>query len=125
MGEDGQTLIVDLSGDQKSVLGFATWKQVSISAVGLIFGALAFSLVRWLFSLMGAGLGTSVIFAGTVFAIILLPFVYVAFKPIKDAQNNILYYEYKQLIIDRNFKEKEIGTYINIQPNTHVVNKRE
>ena len=63
MGEDRQQLIVNLSGDQKKALGFASWTQISISAVGLILGVLGFSVIRWLLKMIGAGLGTSVIIA--------------------------------------------------------------
>lgn len=57
MGQDRQELIVNLSGDQKKVLGFASWTQVSISAAGLILGVLIFNITSWLLKLMGAGLG--------------------------------------------------------------------
>lgn len=124
MGEDRQQLIVNLSGDQKKALGFASWTQISISAVGLILGILAFSFIRWLLKLIGAGLGVSVIIAGIFFIAIFLPFIYLAFKQVVDEQNNLLYYQYKQVLINRNFKTKEVGTYLNLQPNQHPVNNK-
>ncbi|MCR1903903.1 hypothetical protein [Lactobacillus taiwanensis] len=122
MGEERQELIVNLSGDQKKVLGFASWTQVSISAVGIILGVIGFSVIQWLMKLGGAGLGSIVIFGGLVGIVIAAPFLYVAFKPIVDEQNNLLYYEYKQIMINRNFTTKEIGTYLNLQPPRHHVN---
>lgn len=122
MGEDREELIVNISGDQKKVLGFASWTQVSISAVGLILGVIAFSLIHWIMKMGGAGIGSIVIFGGLIFVIIFAPFVYVAFKPITDDQGNLLYYQYKQIMIDRNFETKEVGTYLNLQPPRHRVN---
>lgn len=124
MGEDRQQLIVNLSGDQKKALGFASWTQISISAVGLILGVLGFSVIRWLLKMIGAGLGTSVIIAGLIFIAIFAPFAYLAFKPVVDDQNNLLYYQYKQVLINRNFLTKEIGTYLNLQPNQHNINNK-
>lgn len=46
MGGNKQELIVNLSGAQKKVLGFATWLQVSISAVGIILGCIVFAILN-------------------------------------------------------------------------------
>ncbi|MDE7056136.1 hypothetical protein [uncultured Lactobacillus sp.] len=122
MGEERQELIVNISGDQKRVLGYASWTQVGISAVGIILGILGFSIIHWIMKLGGAGIGSIAIFGGLLFAVIASPFFYIAFKPITDSQHNLLYYEYKQILIDRNYLTKEVGTYLNLQPRRHKVN---
>lgn len=119
-----QPLIVNLSGEQKRVLGFASWGQVSISAAGIILGVVLFSIFKALFSFAGAGMGTSTIIGGIAFLAAVLPFVYVAFKPIRDNQGNLLYYESKQLMINYRFRRYEIGTYLNVKTNAHAVNSR-
>ena len=40
-----RVLIVNLSGDQKKVLGFASWMQVSITAGGIFVGVILYTLV--------------------------------------------------------------------------------
>lgn len=121
---DRQPLIVNLSGEQKRVLGFASWGQVSISAAGVILGVILFSIFKALFSFMGAGMGVSVIIGGIAFLVAFVPFAYIAFKPIRDNQGNLLYYESKQLMINRRFEKYEIGTYLNIKTNAHAVNSK-
>ena len=103
-----QPLIVNLSGEQKRVLGFASWGQVSISAAGIILGVVLFSIFKALFSFAGAGMGTSTIIGGIAFLAAVLPFVYVAFKPIRDNQGNLLYYESKQLMFNYRFIRYDI-----------------
>lgn len=67
MGEGRQVLIVNLSGDQKKVLGYASWTQISITGAGIILGALVFKLIQWICKLSGAGLGSSTTIAGLFF----------------------------------------------------------
>lgn len=122
MGSGRQVLIVNLSGDQKKVLGFASWTQVSITGAGIIVGALVFKLIQWICKLSGAGLGSSVTMASLFFLAAFTPFIYVAFKPIRDKQGDLLYYENKQILINRRFLSREIGTYLNLQPPHHPVN---
>ena len=122
MGNRRQVLTVDLSGEQKNVLGFASWTQVSISAIGIILGVLIFVLAKSMFSL--AGTAVSIGIAAVLFGIVLAPFIYIAFVPIRDKQGNLLYYKYKQLLIDYQYKRTELGTYVNIQSNHYPVNRR-
>ncbi len=119
-----QVLIVNLSGDQKKVLGFASWTQVSITAAGIILGSIFFTLVKAILTSMNTGAGAAVMAAGIVFVVIAGPFAYVAFRPIRDKQGNLLYYMNKQLEIDYQFERKEIGTYVNIQRPRRAVNRR-
>lgn len=122
MGESRQILIVDLSGDQKSFLGYASWKQVGITGAGIFLGCIIFSFIKWLCKLSGAGLGTQVATASFFFILIVAPFAYLAFVPVRDNYGDILYYKWKQVMIDRNFLKKEVGTYINLQHPIHPVN---
>lgn len=124
MGGSRQVLVVNLSGDQKKVLGLASWTQVSITAAGIILGSILFSILNSIMSALGTPGGTSVMIAAIVFAAVAAPFAYVAFKPIRSRQGDLLYYEYKQLRINYDFRRKETGTYINIQRNRHPVNAR-
>lgn len=119
-----QPLIVNLSGEQKRVLGFASWMQVSITAGGVILGVLLFGIFKALFSFVGASIGVSIIVATIVFLVAFVPFAYVAFKPIRDSQGNLLYYESKQLVINYRFTRFETGTYLNVKTNAHAVNSR-
>lgn len=122
MGGTREVLIVNLSGDEKKVLGFASWTQVSITAVGVVVGAIFYTLVHGLLKTLGLGPGVSILISAIFFLIAVAPAAYVAFKPIRDSQQNLLYYQSRQLIIDYNYKRREIGTYINIQPNKRPVN---
>lgn len=122
MGSGRQVLIVNLSGDQKKVLGFASWTQVSITGAGIIVGTLLFKLIQWICKLSGAGLGSQVTMASLFFIAAVTPFVYVAFRPIRDKQGDLLYYENKQILINRHFLSREIGTYLNLQFAHHPVN---
>lgn len=122
MGGTREVLIVNLSGDEKKVLGFASWTQVSITAVGVVVGAIFYTLIHGLLKTLGLGPGVSILISAIFFLIAVAPAAYVAFKPIRDSQQNLLYYQSRQLIIDYNYKRREIGTYINIQPNKRPVN---
>lgn len=122
MGEGRRTLIVNLSGDQKSFLGLASWSQIGITGAGVFLGCLVFTLIKWLIKASGAGLGTQVTTAGFFFIICVAPFAYYAFTPVRDKNDNLLYYKSYQLKVDHNFLSKEIGTYVNIQHPTHKVN---
>lgn len=122
MGNGRQELIVDLSGEQKSVLGFATWKQVSISAIGLVLGVIVFTVIKFLLTAIGASASVAVLIALLFFTTAVAPFLYIAFWPIRDRQGNLLYYMSKQIQIDRAFEQNETGTYLNIQTNHHAVN---
>lgn len=122
MGGTREVLIVNLSGDEKKVLGFASWTQVSITAVGVVVGAVLYTLIHGLLKTLGLGPGVSILISAIFFLVAVAPAAYVAFKPIRDSQQNLLYYQSRQLIIDYNYKRREIGTYINIQPNKRPVN---
>lgn len=122
MGGTREMLIVNLSGDEKKVLGFASWTQVSITAVGVVIGAIFYTLIHGLLKAIGLGPGVSILISAIFFLIAVTPAAYVAFKPIRDSQQNLLYYESRQLIINYNFKRQEIGTYINIQPKRRPIN---
>lgn len=122
MGDGRQELIVNLSGDQKNVLGFASWTQVSISAIGIVLGTIFFNIVKLFLTAIGVRTGGAILFAFICFAIVAGPFVFVAFYPIRDQQGNLLYHLNKQLIINYQFERREVGTYINYQPAHHAVN---
>lgn len=122
MGGTREMLIVNLSGDEKKVLGFASWTQVSITAVGVVIGAIFYTLIHGLLKAIGLEPGVSILISAVFFLIAVTPAAYVAFKPIRDSQQNLLYYESRQLIINYNFKRQEIGTYINIQPKRRPIN---
>lgn len=122
MGGSREKLIVNLSGDEKKVLGFASWTQVSITAVGIVIGVIFYTMIHGLLKTLGLGPGLSILISAIFFIIPTVIAAYVAFKPIRDSQQNLLYYLNKQLIIDYNYKRREIGTYINIQPNRRPVN---
>ncbi|QDR73676.1 hypothetical protein FOD75_11330 (plasmid) [Limosilactobacillus reuteri] len=124
MGEGRRELIVNLSGDQKKVLGFASWTQVSITAVGIILGSIIFTFIRWILTLLGTKGSVAVVIGAIFFAVIVAPFAIIAFRPIRDKQGNLLYYMNKQLIIDYEFERREIGTYLNLQEPKHPVNQR-
>lgn len=124
MGGGRQVLIVNLSGDQKKVLGFASWTQVSISAAGVILGSIVFTIISSILGAAGTGSGAAIVIGAIFFVAIIAPFAYVAFKPIRDKQGDLLYYYSKQLMINYRFKRQEIGTYVKIQPNRHPVNAR-
>lgn len=66
MGEGRRELIVNLSGDQKKVLGFASWTQVSITAVGIILGSIIFTFIRWILTLLGTK-GSVAVVIGAIF----------------------------------------------------------
>ena len=117
-----RVLIVNLSGDQKKVLGFASWMQVSITAGGFFVGVIFYTLIYKLLQAMGAGTGVSIIAGAIVFACIQGPLLYIAFKPVRDKNGNLLYYYYKQLLINYAYERDEIGTYLNIQQKIHSVN---
>ena len=117
-----RVLIVNLSGDQKKVLGFASWMQVSITAGGIFVGVILYTLVYRLLQAMGAGTGVSLIFGAIFFVAVVAPLAYVAFKPVRDKHGNLLYYQYKQLLINYSYERDEIGSYLNIQPKLHSVN---
>lgn len=120
----GKQLVVNLSGEQKKVLGFASWKQVNISAAGLILGVIVFTVIKVLLSLIGTSTAASVFIAFVFMALVTGPFVFVAFYPIRDKDGNLLYYMSKQLQIDHNFERREVGTYLNLHENNHAVNQR-
>lgn len=124
MGGSRQVLIVNLSGEQKKVLGFASWSQVSMVAAGLILGSLVYSILNSILLAMGLGGGTAIVIAGMAFVAVLAPLAIIAFKPIRDKQGDLLYYQSTQLLINYRFLRREVGTYINIQPNRHPVNAR-
>ncbi|WP_283586513.1 hypothetical protein [Limosilactobacillus vaginalis] len=124
MNSGRQELVVNLSGAQKNVLGFATWTQVSITAAGIILGSLVFTLVKFLLSAIGLGAGAAVLIALVFFVVVVAPFAYIAFWPIRDKQGDLLYYMNKQIMIDRDFEKNEVGSYLNIQENHHPVNQR-
>lgn len=117
-----RVLIVNLSGDQKKVLGFASWMQVSLTGAGVFIGVIVYTLVSKILQATGTGTGVSIIVGALFFAGILAPFVYVAFKPVRDKNGNLLYYYNKQLLINYAYERDEIGTYLNIQPKIHSVN---
>lgn len=121
---DRESLIVDLSGDQKNVLGFASWTQVSITAIGMILGIIAFSLINGFFSLIGTSGGVATLFGFIGLCIFLGPAAYIAFVPVRTKQGDLLFYKYKQILINYNFERNEIGTYINIKKPQHQVNSR-
>lgn len=120
----GKKLVVNLSGDQKKVLGFASYTQVSISAAGLILGTLVFTLVKVILTMLGANSAASVFISFIFLALIAGPFIFVAFYPIRDKDGNLLYYMSKQLQIDYNFERREVGTYLNLHENYHPVNRK-
>ncbi|KJY54754.1 Uncharacterized protein JF73_17690 (plasmid) [Lactobacillus helsingborgensis] len=124
MGVTRQELIVNLSGPQKKVLGFATWLQVSISAAGLIIGSIIYTILNNILTAIGVSSGTAIVFSAMFFVATVVPFAVIAFKPIRDKQGDLLYYEDTQLLINYRFLRREVGTYINIQPNRHFVNER-
>lgn len=124
MGGSRQILVVNLSGQQKKVLGFASWLQVSITAAGLILGSIAFTILNNIMLAVGTGSGASIVISGMVFVAIVAPFVVIAFKPVRDKQGDLLYYQSTQMLINYRFLRREVGTYINIQPNRHPVNAR-
>lgn len=124
MGGSRQVLIVNLSGTQKKVLGFASWLQVGITASGIILGSVIYTILNNILLSIGTGVGASIVIAGMAFVAVLVPFGIVAFKPIRDKQGDLLYYESTQLMINYRFLRREVGTYINIQPNRHPVNAR-
>ena len=115
---------MNLSGDQKKVLGFASWTQVSITAAGIILGSILFTIVKALLSSFNTGAGSAIMAGFFVFILSAAPFAYVAFRPIRDKQGNLLYYMNKQLEIDYQFHRKELGTYLNIQRPRRAVNRR-
>lgn len=117
-----RVLIVNLSGDQKKVLGWASWMQVSLTGAGIFVGVIMYTLISKLLQAMGANTGVSVIFGAIFFLIVLVPFVFVAFKPVRDKHGNLLYYYNKQLLINYAYQRDEIGSYLNIQPKRHSVN---
>ena len=121
MNPDRQMLVVNLKGDQKSIFGIATPKQVSISTIGVIIGVILYTVCYKLMKSTGVSLGICLIFGGLLFFLAAAPFMYVAFKPIRDSQGNILYYLYTQLKIDF-YAKYEVGTYINLQEPKHPVN---
>lgn len=53
MNGSRQELIVNLSGEQKKVLGFASWMQVSITAGGVIIGILLFTIISNILKAIG------------------------------------------------------------------------
>lgn len=120
----GKQLVVNLSGDQKKVLGFASWTQVNISAAGVILGLVFFTIIKALMTMIGVNSFAAVFIAFVFFCLIATPFIFVAFYPIRDKDGNLLYYMNKQLIIDYNYERREIGTYINQHKNNHPVNRR-
>ena len=72
----------------------------------------------------GVSSGTAIVFSAMFFVATVVPFAVIAFKPIRDKQGDLLYYEDTQLLINYRFLRREVGTYINIQPNRHFVNER-
>lgn len=122
MGGNKQELIVNLSGAQKKVLGFATWLQVSISAVGIILGCIVFAILNNILTALSMSGGMAIIVAGTAFIAVVVPFAVIAFKPIRDKQGDLLYYESTQLLINYRYSRREVSTYVNIQPHRHPVN---
>lgn len=124
MGNGRQELIVNLSGDQKKALGFATWTQVGVSAAGIVAGTGVFTLIKFILTSLTVGAEVAVLIGLFFFTIVITPFLYIAFWPIRDSQGNLLYYMNKQLRINHDFERKEIGTYLNIQTNHQAVNRK-
>lgn len=124
MGGSRQVLVVNLSGEQKKVLGYASWLQVSITATGIILGSIVFTILNNMMLAFGTGSGTSIIISGMVFVAVVTPFVVIAFKPVRDKQGDLLYYQSTQMLINYRFLRREVGTYLNIQTNRHPVNAR-
>lgn len=124
MNGSRQELIINLSGEQKKVLGFASWMQVSITAAGIIVGILLFTIISNILKAIGTGSGSSTVIASLFFAAAAAPAAYIAFKPIRDKQGDLLYYESTQLLINYRYLRREVGTYINFQPHKHQVNER-
>lgn len=117
-----RVLIVNLSGDQKNVLGFASWTQVTITAVGIGLGIIIYTLMFKLLTLFGISTGVAIIVGAIMMAIVIAPFIYLAFFPVRDKDGHIIYYKNKQLMIDYFYNKQEKGTYLNIQPKIHSVN---
>ena len=86
MGNGRQELIVNLSGDQKKALGFATWTQVGISAAGIVAGTGVFTLIKFILTSLSVGAGVAVLIGLFFFTIVITPFLYIAFWPIIDSQ---------------------------------------
>ena len=124
MGGSRQVLIVNLSGEQKKVLGLASWSQVGIATGGIILGTIIFTIVNNILQAIGTGSGSSIVISAMFFIAVAAPFGVVAFKPIRDKQGDLLYYEFTQLMINYRFPRREVGTYVNVQPNRHPVNAR-
>lgn len=121
---NGKQLVVNLSGGQKEVLGFASWTQVKVSAVGIVLGVVMFTLIKFLLTLIGTSSFIAVTVAFLFFLLNAAPFVFIAFYPIRDKDGNLLYYMDKQLMINYRFERQEVGTYLNLHENNHPVNQR-
>lgn len=117
-----RVLIVNLSGEQKKVLGWASWMQVSLTGAGIFIGVIFYTLISKFLQALGVGTGISIIAGAIFFLIAFVPFAFIAFKPIRDKHGNLLYYYNKQLLINYAYQRNEIGTYLNIQPKVHSVN---
>lgn len=114
-------LIVNLSGDQKRVLGIASWRQVGLTATGGIIGAILFVLTNKFLGFIGVPVTWSIIVGTIMFGLSVAPLAYIAFWPIRDNDGNLLYYKSTQLRIDYEFERNQIGTYLNIQPRREPV----
>ena len=108
--------------EEKTILGFISDRQLSILSVG---GGLSVSVyigLMLILRLFGLGTITRILISLLIAAIIMTPFLYLAFKRIySDSVNPIvLHYAYVQRQIDRQWVA-ECGEYINYHTN-HVVN---
>lgn len=122
MQRNRQMLIANLKEDQKSIFGLISMHQLSVCGIGLIIGVILYQISNMILKSSGVSVGVCLIFGTFLFVCAAGPFFYIAFKPIKDNQDNILYYLDRQLIINFYYKD-EVGTYLNLKKPTHLVNK--
>lgn len=122
MQRNRQMLIANLKEDQKSIFGLISMHQLSVCGIGLIIGVILYQISNMILKSSGVSVGVCLIFGTFLFACAVGPFFYIAFKPIKDNQDNVLYYLDRQLIINFYYKD-EVGTYLNLKKPTHLVNK--
>ena len=117
-------LIANIPKEEKSILGIMSTTQLAIVGAGVIIGAVAFFVFKFILQLFGVPTVTKLVLSFILWGIIIAPFAYDAFHQVKsDGINPVpLYPQYVQRQIDKR-SSLEYGTYVNYHVNHHVLTK--
>lgn len=111
-------VVANIPKEEKSIMGFMTFKQLIIVSIGVGIGFIGFLLLKFILGLFGVGTVTKYAISFVIWIICILPFAWLAFQTIKSDGINpvVLYPLYVQKQIEKDW-EYEHGTYIDYHVN--------